>query len=315
MDFHQLRVFVEVAKQKNFSRAAENIFLSQPTVSAHIKALENEIGSPLFDRSQRELMLTEGGKILFKFAQEILEIKERALAAIQENYRITKGHLEIAASSVPGAYLLPGLLRSFNKKHPGVTFSVLLRDSRHVFESIRDYTYDLGFAGKPARMEGLGQVKLVEDQLILIAPPGTNLAGETGAASGLPSVKPEACLGYPFVLREPGSATRLVFEKALQKQFGSSPGLRVAAYLEGQEAIKEAVKTGLGLTVISRMAVEEELRSGSLEGYTLEGLTMERYFYLIYRKKRVLPPLSRAFLEFTMEYFGISPMVSNPSEQ
>ena len=187
MDFHQLRVFVEVAKQKNFSRAAANIFLSQPTVSAHIKTLENEIGSPLFDRSQRELMLTEGGKILFKFAQEILEIKEKAFAAIQENYRITKGHLEIAASSVPGAYLLPGLLHSFNKKHPGVTFSVLLRDSRHVFENIRDYTYDLGFAGKPVRIEGLGQVKLVEDQLILITPPG--------------QILPERPVQYPVSLR------------------------------------------------------------------------------------------------------------------
>ncbi len=306
MDFHQLRVFVEVAKQKNFSRAAENIFLSQPTVSSHIKSLENEIGSPLFDRSRRELMLTEGGKILFQFAQEILEIKEKAFAAIQVNYRITEGHLEIAASSVPGAYLLPGLLRSFSRKYPDVTFSVLLRDTRHVFENIRDYTYDLGFAGKPVSGEGVGQIKLVKDELILIAPTGTNLAGKTSAASDLPLVEPQTCLGYPFILREPGSATRLVFEKALQKQLGSTPGLRVVAYLEGQEAIKEAVKTGLGLTVISRMAVEAELRSGSMEGYSLEGLTLERFFYLIYRKKRILPPLSRAFLNFTIEYFGLS---------
>ncbi len=305
MDFHQLKVFVEVAKQKNFSRAAENIFLSQPTVSAHIKALENEIGTSLFDRSQRELMLTEGGKILFKFAQEILEIKEEALSAIQENYRIVKGHLEIAASSVPGAYLLPGLLHSFSRKYPGVTFSVLLRDTRHVFESIRDYTYDLGFAGKPVTSEGLGQVKLVEDQLILIAPPDTNLSKEAPTKSGLPPVKLEACLSYPFVLREPGSATRLVFEKALQKRFGSTPDLRVVAYLEGQEAIKEAVKAGMGLTVISRKAVEEELRIGSIEGYSLEELMLKRNFYLIYRKKRVLPPLSHAFLDFTMEYFEI----------
>jgi DNA-binding transcriptional LysR family regulator len=304
MDFHQLRVFVEVAKQKNFSRAAEKIFLSQPTVSAHIKALENEIGSPLFDRSQRELMLTEGGKILFRFAREILEIKEKAFSAIQENYRITKGHLEIAASSVPGAYLLPGLLHAFSRKYPGVTFSVLLRDTRHVFENIRNYTYDLGFAGKPVSSEGVGQVKLVEDQLILIAPPGTNLAPGVKTKTDLSPVKLEACLKYPFVLREQGSATRLVFEKALRKRFGSASGLKVIAYLEGQEAIKEAVKTGLGLTVISRRAVEEELGAGSLEGYSLEELVLKRYFYLIYRKKRVLPPLSRAFVGFTMEYFG-----------
>ncbi len=305
MDFHQLRVFVEVAKQKNFSRAAENIFLSQPTVSAHVKALENEIGTPLFDRSQRELMLTEGGKTLFKFAQEILEIKEKALSAIQENYSIVQGHLEIAASSVPGAYLLPGLLRSFNRKYPGITFSVLLRDTQQAFESIRDYTYDLGFTGKPVTGKGLEQIKLVEDQLILIAPPGTNLAQKAKIKSGLFPVKLKTCLDYPFILREPGSATRLVFEKALQKRFGRAPGLRVIAYLESQEAVKEAVKAGLGLTVISRRAAEEELRIGSIEGYNLEELDLKRNFYLIYRKKRVLPPLSHAFLDFTMKHFGI----------
>ena len=320
MNFHQLRIFVEVAKQKNFSRAAESIFLSQPTVSTHIKALEDEIGAPLFDRSQRELVLTEGGKILLKYAREILESQEEALSAIQKNYRIVKGHLEIATSSVPGAYLLPGLLHCFHQKHPEVTFSVLLRDTRHVFESISDYTYDLGFTGKPVKSEeDLIQIKLIEDRLILIAPPGTNLGGsEKSAANGkglhmksskpfvvLPYADLQACLEQKFILREPGSATRLIFEKALQKHSGRAQNLQVIAYLEDQEAIKESVKAGLGVTVISRMAVEEELRLGTLEGYLLDELELKRSFYLIYRKKRILPPTSQAFIKHVLEYFEI----------
>ncbi|RJX29122.1 MAG: LysR family transcriptional regulator [Dethiobacter sp.] len=304
MDFHQLRVFIEVARQKSFSRAAENIFLSQPTISAHIKTLENEVGTPLLDRSQRELQLTEAGKILFQYAQELLEIKEEALSAIQNEYKIVKGHLEIAASSVPGAYLLPGLLKSFRREYPGVTFSVLLRDTKQVLQSIKDYTYDLGFTGEPGTQEGLGQVKLTEDNLILIAPRETKLpvTGETGLQ--FPTVELKACLNFPFILREPGSATRKVFEKALKKHFKNNIALNVIGYLESQEALKEAVKAGLGLTVISRKAVEEELRTGVLDGYELQDLPLKRNFYLIFRKKRILPPLSQAFLRFTVKYFN-----------
>jgi DNA-binding transcriptional LysR family regulator len=306
MDFHQLRVFLEVARQKSFSRAAENIFLSQPTISAHIKTLENEVGTPLLDRSQRELQLTEAGKILFQYAQELLEIKEEALSAIQKEYKIVKGHLEIAASSVPGAYLLPGLLKSFHREYPGVTFSVLLRDTKQVLQSIKDYTYDLGFTGEPGMQEGLGQVKLVEDELILITSPETKLPVIEETGSQLPTTELKACINInmPFILREPGSATRKVFEKALKKQFGNNIALNVIGYLESQEAIKEAVKAGLGLTVISRKAVEEELRAGLLEGYRLKDLSLKRNFYLVFRKKRILPPLSHAFLQFTLKFFN-----------
>lgn len=306
MDFHQLKVFVEVAKRRSFSRAAEAIFLSQPTVSAHVKALENEIGTPLLDRSQRELKLTAAGKVLFRYAQQLLDIKEKAISTIQKEYQMIKGHLEIAASSVPGAYLLPGLLLAFRRQYPETTFSVFLRDSTQVMETVADYTYDLGFAGSPVAGEALSQIRLVEDELILVAAGGMDIpAGQTGEEHKLPPVEPELCLGLPFVMREPGSATRMIFEKALKRKYGQKINLKVVAYLESQEAIKEAVKAGLGVTIISRKAVEEELRRGDLKGYTLEELKLKRNFYLIYRRNRLLPPLSQAFLDFTVGYFGV----------
>lgn len=306
MDFHQLRVFLEVARQKSFSRAAENIFLSQPTISAHVKSLENEIGTPLLDRGQRELRLTEAGKILFKYAQELLEIKEEAFLAIQKEYQIVQGHLGIAASSVPGAYLLPRLLKSFHQEYPQVTFSVLLRDTKQVLQSVKEYTYDLGFTGEPGIKEGLGQVRLVEDELVLIASPEIKIPNVKKIAvteSELPSIELSDCLHMPFILREPGSATRKVFEKALRKRFGNNIALNVIGYFESQEAIKEAVKAGLGITVISKKAVEEELAAGLLAGYRLEDLPLKRNFYLVFRKKRILPPLSQAFLQFTLNFF------------
>lgn len=313
MDFHQLRVFVEVARQKSFSRAAENIFLSQPTVSAHIKALENEIGAPLLDRSQREIVLTEAGKILFRYAQQLLGFKEEALSTIRQKYSIIKGHLEIAASSVPGAYLLPGVLAAFSSKYTEVSYSVLIRDTRKVIESIRDFTYELGLVGEAGLHEDIFRRRLVQDELIIIAPAGTGLAsvppqqGTTGeqtqADDPLPLIDLKTCAHLPFILREPGSATRLVFEKALKKMAGEQSRLQIIAYIEGQEAIKEAVKAGLGLTAISRRAVEHDLKAGVLEGYRLQGLNLERSFYLVFHKNRILSPLGKTFVEFMENYF------------
>jgi len=307
MDFHQLRVFIEVARQKSFSRAAENIFLTQPTVSAHVKALENEIGTPLLDRSKRDLQLTEAGTILFQHAQQLLSIKETALSSIQKEYQIVQGHLEIAASSVPGAYLLPHLMLSFFRECPQVTFSVLLRDTKQVLQYINDFTYDLGFVGEPVKQDGLEQIRLIRDELVLIAAPQTPLPAAAPAhppETTLPGIEVAACLEKPFLMREPGSATRMVFEKALKKRYQKNMRFQVIAYLEGQDAIKQAVKVGLGLSVISRKAVEEEIASGTLAAYRLLDINAERHFYLIYKKNRILPTLSQAFLEHCKEYFA-----------
>jgi LysR family transcriptional regulator, transcriptional activator of the cysJI operon len=301
MDFHQLRVFLETAKAKSFSRAAENIFLSQPTVSTHIKALEKEVGAPLFDRSSRELELTEAGEILFGYARELLNMKEKAISAIQKDAQVFKGHLEVAASSVPGAYLLPALMLSFRHVYPQITFSVLTRDTKQVIKNIKDYTYNIGFIGESVKDEDIEAVRLMKDELILITPPGTCLNPEDKDL--LPAVELSRCLKLPLILREPGSATRLAFEKAIKKQLGRDEKLQVIAYMESQEAIKEAVRKGLGATVISIHAVRRELQAGVVEGYRLKDLPMQRSFYLIVRKKRALPSLAQVFLDFTINYF------------
>lgn len=303
MDFHQLKIFLEVARQKNFTRAAENLFLSQPTVSMHIKKLEGEVGTPLMVRGKDGLKLTESGKILFRYGQRLLETKAEALSAIQDEYRIVKGHLEVAASSVPGAYLLPRLLQSFRRENPEVTFSLFLRDTKQVLQSIKDYTYDLGFTGELGPREGLGQIRLVEDELIIVASPKIRIPISDQSAAALPEVTLHNCSNLPFLLREPGSATRMVFEEAFKKQPAKNINFNVIGYLESQEAIKEAAKAGLGITVISQKAVEDELRAGLLKGYKLKNMPLKRAFYLVFRKESVLPPLNKAFFQFTQEYF------------
>ena len=304
MDFHQLKIFLEVARRKSFTRAAESSFLSQPTVSAHIKKLEDEVGTLLLNREKRELELTTAGKILFQYGQELLETKARALSAIQEEQRIVKGHLEIAASSVPGTYILPCLLQAFLREHPEVTFSVLLRDTEQVLHCVKDYSYELGLAGESGEREGLGQIKLMEDELILVSSPEIKLPMVEQKEGIIPTVALRDCIALPFLFREAGSATRMIFEKALKKQSGEAISLKVLGYLEGQEAIKRAARAGLGLTVISKKAVEGELKAGLLKGYLLENIPLKRSFYLVFRKKSIIDPLNKAFLQFTSQYFG-----------
>lgn len=306
MDFHQIRIFLEVARQKNFTRAAENLFLSQPTVSMHIKKLEDEIGCPLLIRDKDGLKLTESGKTLFDYGQRLLEIKSKALSTIQDEQRIVRGHLEIAASSVPGAYLLPRILRSFYTAYPEVTFSVLLRDTKQVLRSVKDCTYDLGFTGEPGNPEGLEQIKLTEDELVMVSSPNTAVPASGGSDTALPEVCLHDCVDLRFLLREPGSATREVFEEALKRLPGKAFRPNVIGHLESQEAIKEAVKTGLGVTVISRKAVADELEAALLKAYRLRGISLKRDFYMVFRKQSVLPALNKAFFEFTCDHFCVN---------
>lgn len=206
-------------------------------------------------------------------------------------------------------------MQSFCHENPEVTFSLLLRDTKQVLQSIKDYTFDLGFTGECGPREGLEKIKVAENELILAAAPTIKIRGSGQASAILPEVALQNCTALPFLLREPGSATRMVFEGALKKRAGPSINLNIAGYLESQEAIKEACKTGLGVTVISHKAVEDELKAGLLKGYRIKDMLLKRIFYLVFRKKSVFSPLSKAFFKFTLHYFNLAEDLSPDPNQ
>jgi DNA-binding transcriptional LysR family regulator len=291
MDLKTLEVFCKIVELGSFSRAAEAVSLTQPTVSGHIKALESEVGIRLLDRVGKRVRPTRAGELLYGYSRRILVLREEAQQALSEHKGGLKGHLPIGGSSIPGAYILPSLVGAFKRDHPDVTIALCIRDSREVVRSVIEGTYELGVVG--ARFEE-GRVRydpFGRDELVLAVPASHPWAGRT-------SVRLHELEGQPFVLRERGSGTRKVMEAALAAQKMDPGALRVALEVTGSEAVRQVLKAGVGVAVISRRAIEDDVRNGTLAALRVSGIKLVRDFYLVTHKSRSRSPVADAFLAF-----------------
>ncbi len=301
MDIDQLNMFVRVASLKSFTKTAESLFLSQPTVSARMKSLENELGVQLFDRSRpRYLSLTEQGMIFWDYAQQILNLRDDAIIKIKDFQARPSGFLRIGAGSVPGTYILPGLLSRFNQKYSNVKLDISIKDSSEVVSGVNSYSYDLGFVGYYDDDPLLHYINIADDELILIAPPG-KLSSEDGPKNQLISLK--SMLNTNFIIREPGSATRKVLEVSLNEAGHSFKDFRSVIFIDNLEGIKQAVRAGLGVSVVSRLSVADYLDSGYIQGFYLQDIKLNRSFYLVYNKNRVLNNAAKAFIHYIREIY------------
>jgi len=304
MDFHQLEIFVQLAHLKSFSRTAERLYISQPTVSTRVKALEQEVGAPLLDRYYPGgISLTEAGREFMDYAQEMLNLRDRAFHRLNREEEKVPGHLHLGASTVPGCYLLPGVLSGYCAKFPQVNLAVTIRDTSQVLSGIQEYFFDVGMVGsKDVGMVGSKEagetfsfIKFAHDELVLIAPPGT-LASE-----GYPSnsfVPLSACRDKAWLVREPGSATRKVLENALQKKGEDLKSFPKTIFMDSLEGIKHSVRFGLGVSVVSRHSVEDYLQMGYLDSYYIQDLQLRRSFYVVFHRNRVLSTAAASFLDF-----------------
>lgn len=289
MDIHHLRVFVSVFKNRSFSRASEELHLSQPTVSDHIKGLEDELRCRLFDRTGRKVIPTEEARVLYARAAEIIEKLDGVRAAIGRLTEEISGELVIGASTIPGAYIIPPLASKFKRMHPAVSFQVVIEDSKKITDMVSAHELLMGVVG--ARMEHgqLEHVPFVEDELVLAASPGL---------IEKKAIQVKELLSVPVLLREEGSGTRKAMERHLAGKGVSTGALNVVAVLGSTDSIREAVKAGLGASVLSRIAIKDELKAGSLRAVKIKGLSIKRSFYIVTHKRRTLPKHYRAFLEY-----------------
>lgn len=299
MDFKQIEAFVYVYRLKSFSRAGDALYLSQPTISSHINSLENELGVKLFDRSSRDVAPTEAGSVFYRFAVNLLEIRDGAVSSLGDYSKKIEGRLEIAASTIPGQYLLPRVMKGFLEKYPLIRYSLYQYDTKEVIRELQEKRFEIGIVGARMDEDKLEYEFLTDDRLVLIA----SKTEKIGFLQSPPSISLEEMKDKRFITREPGSGTRQEFETALKKR-GLNPGsLKVVAQMNSTEAIKHAVSEGLGVSVVSSLSVQDYLGLGLIQAFTIEGLDLERAFYLVTYRNRPLSPGAVAFREYILNYY------------
>ena len=296
MDIEQLTIFIRVATLKNFTRAAASLFLSQPTISARIKSLEEELGVVLFDRSRnRELTLTEEGIIFWDYAQQIVNNYNQAIDRLRQEKDNITGLLQIGASSVPGTYILPRILQEYKKEYHQVKTSVYVKDSAEIINDVANYALDIGMVGYMEDDPRLNYISIAKDELCLITPPGwLKLQGYKRGDS----IPVDVLLNLDFIMREPGSATRKVLEQKLNEEGYTLGNLKSVVYMDSLEGIKQSVREGLGVSVVSKLSVEDYLSLGLVDDYNLGYLSLKRDFFVVYHKQRVLNNAASSFLRF-----------------
>lgn len=298
MEFKQIEAFVNVVKYKSFSKAADACFLTQPTISAHISTLEKELGVQLLDRNGRGASPTGQGRIFYKYAAAMLNTREKAVLSVKDYTRDIRGVLEIQASAVPGQYMLPELMAEFHQSFPGVKFYVLQSDSEEVAKNILAGKGELGFAGSIEDSVLMYQA-LTEDELVVVTP-----NDETFGTIEADELSVEQFLDEPLILREQGSGTRREFENYIAELGVRQKSMNVAARLNNLEAVKETVKRGMGITVISRMAAQDLEDCPLVRIFRIKGMRMNRMLYLVHNKSITLSPIAEAFRSFVTDKYS-----------
>ncbi|MDD5223827.1 MAG: selenium metabolism-associated LysR family transcriptional regulator [bacterium] len=294
-DLRQLEIFCQVVRHRSFSEAAKAVHLAQASVSERISGLEKMVGAPLLDRRGRRVVPTKTGEILFAHALRLLEMKQETCSELEDFLGIRRGEILLGASTIPGEYILPGLIKLFRESYPGVSVRMKIGDTQEITARILEGELELGVVGSKSKLKNLVCRELWEDDLVVAVP-----ASHRWAAGK--SVRLEDLRGEPFILRESGSGTLKILEDHLRNLPGSGlEDFNPVAILGSSTAVKEGVKAGLGVSIISSRAIKTELESGILKALKLAGISIRRRFYLARDRQRILSPLAKAFAHFLAE--------------
>jgi DNA-binding transcriptional LysR family regulator len=310
MNFQHIRAFCTVVNEGSFSRAAEKLQLTQPTISAQIQGLETTLHARLFERSAQGIALTAAGRTLLPYARQMLELDERTTQAMEQLGGLAWGELLLGASSVPGHYVLPRAVTLFKQAHPGIKVHLSVSNSQEVRTGIRDGRHELGMVGEQVRDERLAFEPLVRDRLLVVMRPEHPLANRE-------SLTVEELAAQPLVVREHGSATQATVDRALSE--AGVTGARLQIYLElgSAEAVKQAIRAADLCAVLSEWSVRDEVRLGLLHASTLQGVDLRRDLYLVWRAHGYLSVASEAFVRFLREEHlaaeGIEPGNDSPA--
>ncbi len=297
MDLWQLHILCKVIELKSFSKAGKTIHLSQPTVSTHIKDLEDHFGCRLIDRLSREAVPTKAGELLYYYACKILSLRDEAETALSEFQKKIKGDLVIGGSTIPGGYILPRIIGGFKQEYPEVKIYLTVGDTEKIVKDILSGMVEIGLVGAKIEKKMILQEKLIEDKMSLVVPSGHKWAKQN-------QVSIHELLKEPFIIREPGSGTRRSIALSLARKGHRIEAFNIVSQMGSTEAVKQGIKNNAGISILSKVAVSEELKTGALIALSIEGLDLKRHFYLTRHKYRTLSPTGRTFIDFLGKKMG-----------
>ena len=291
MNIDHLKTFQEVVRLGSFSEVAKKLGVSQPAVSFQIQKLEHQLGMRLIDRTQRAITLTAAGKRLLRFAESVESERDLLQHDLEQMREKVSGDLLIAASTIPGEFLLPPLLAKFKQRHPAVKIQVDISDSLAVINRVRDNTYEVGFCGMAPEGRDLASFKVAGDEIVLIVFPEHPFARKG-------EVSPDELEGEPFIFREATSGTQRSLESRL-----SQSGLDLRKFIPNlilgtTQAVVSAVTAGAGIAFVSNLAIKKSLALALVRQVGVRGLHLSRDFYCIYRQERVVSRLLEGFINF-----------------
>ena len=295
MDFKQLRSFIAVIRYGSFTTAAQKLRVSQPTVSTHIRQLEEELGMPLVVRNAKRIELTTGGYKVYDQATSMLAMHDKMLQSIRRKEDIA---VYLGASSIPSGYILPHLLKGFYARCPKARFVIAQDSSQPIINGMVSGLYELGFVGMLAKEDALDYTPFFKDRIVIAASNEDRYASidRTDRDAIARMLREER-----FILRKAGSATRSASNKVLEQLGISESSLNVIATLNDQEATKNLVEAGCGIAMLSELAVRDRVKAGRMLAFDVPGAEAFREFYVVRRKNARLSELAEAFFDYVMK--------------
>ncbi|MEI7450963.1 MAG: selenium metabolism-associated LysR family transcriptional regulator [Desulfomonile sp.] len=291
MDIRRLKVFCKVFELKSFTKAAEALSISQPTVSEHIRALEKALGERLIDRLGRAVIPTPAGKVFYRYALSIIQMLEEATQALGQFKGRLAGRLILGASTIPGTYILPRFIGTFKTEHPAIRFTLRISDTAEIVQEVLETNLEAGLVGSKWNDRRLLLEEVFADELVLAVYPEHRWARKRKIAL-------EELVDEPFILREKGSGTRMVMNRIMEDQGLDPSRLPIVAEMGSTEAVRQGIRFRIGVSILSNQAVAEDLRQGTLVLVEINNVRFFRPLYLIQRKNRQITPLCQAFLAY-----------------
>lgn len=291
MNLHQLRVFYEVVKAKSFSAAAEKVHLTQPAVTWQVKNLEEYYELKFFERIGKKIMLTQEGKILFNFADQILNLSRQAEEALADLKGLSRGSLRIDSVFTFGDYYLSTLLEAFHKKYPQIAIQVHTGNTSQIIENTLLHKNDIAFVAYDPKNDKLKAREVISDLLVGIISPQHRFGRRK-------SIAIKELNGEPLILREQGSSPRRILDEIFKKKAVSPVIIMESA---STSAIKKMVESGIGMAILSRQVVKKELLTKSLKELPFSDAEIAYRFYFIYHKDKYFSRALKAFMDVALE--------------